>query len=302
MDSRISKTDRVDISHSFEPPAAGSSGIFAGGVCSQTLHKRLLCKINYTRRWMFECYSEFAGDIYFLNPGANRKGRREKNSIHLYGPGCRFREDTRKAELPLRETFINFTGGEICGLDNLTDSKSKYCRFLDPRGTVMELMLEAAQACAQHGDQAFWDVQSFLMRCIGNFLNFSIKLSPDTYEIKSMGISPGEKLIRESEEFMRRNITSSIKNSDIAEFMKMSESSFNHGFKKASGITPNARLLEIKIDTAKNLLLKGLKIKIIAEAAGFKNEFYFSRMFKKITGVSPSDFRSGKGGTAQPPG
>ncbi len=287
-------TDKPDIRHSLTPPDARKSILAASHVCSQTLRGRVLGKMVSSRSWMLECYSEFAGDIYFLTPGAKKKGTREKNSVHLYAPGCRFREDTRNADLPLRESFIHFTDGEIAGLDKLTGQKSKFCSFFDPEEKVMKLILEAAEACAMRGDAAFWRVQSIFISCVDYLLNSKVKISEDAYEIREKEISPEEKLVMKAEDFMRKHISENIKNPDIAEFLNMSESSFSHKFKKTAGMPPNARLLEMRIDAAKNLLLKGARLKNIAQAAGFRDEYYLSRIFKKITGVSPRDFKTGK--------
>lgn len=49
----------------------------------------------------------------------------------------------------------------------------------------------------------------------------------------------------------------------------------------------------MKIDKAKELILEGdIKIKAVAQTLGFTDEFYFSRIFKRMTGISPSEFQS----------
>ena len=48
---------------------------------------------------------------------------------------------------------------------------------------------------------------------------------------------------------------------------------------------------KIKVDRAKELIIEGdKKIKEVAQVLGFTDEFYFSRIFKKIEGTSPSKF------------
>jgi AraC-type DNA-binding domain-containing proteins len=49
----------------------------------------------------------------------------------------------------------------------------------------------------------------------------------------------------------------------------------------------------LKIDKAKELLIEGnKKVKEVAYELGYTNEFYFSRIFKRIEGLSPSEFYS----------
>jgi AraC-like DNA-binding protein len=66
-------------------------------------------------------------------------------------------------------------------------------------------------------------------------------------------------------------------------------------FKKAVGCTPKEYLNNIRINNAKGLLGckhfgSGLSISNIAVMSGFSDPLYFSRCFKKNTGVSPSDW------------
>lgn len=52
-------------------------------------------------------------------------------------------------------------------------------------------------------------------------------------------------------------------------------------------------ILKIRIDRAKELLdFTDKSIADIAESSGFQDQNYFARIFKKITGVSPSQYRN----------
>ena len=58
---------------------------------------------------------------------------------------------------------------------------------------------------------------------------------------------------------------------------------------------PHQYLLERKIEIAGILLKESAKpVKLIAAEIGFPDEYYFSRLFKKRTGVSPSDYRGNR--------
>ena len=52
-------------------------------------------------------------------------------------------------------------------------------------------------------------------------------------------------------------------------------------------------LHRIRIRHAKELLAdSSLKVQEIAYAVGFKDEKYFAKQFKKITGLTPGDYRA----------
>ncbi len=248
-----------------------------------------LSGIISTQTWVIEYNSKFAGKAHYLTSGTKDTRRREKNTAILYAPGCIFKEDTRKAELPLKETYLRFKGGELGGLDSLTGTRTRYCYFIDRDNRIGRILEECAGLCAEKNEEAFWQVQSLLMKfiCLAN--NFSNKVSADTYEITGKFLSSNT-FIEDAEHFMKRNILSNIKNSDIAAHLNLSESTFSHKFKKISGSPPRTRILEIKIDIAKEMLLKGKKLKEIAEFVGFHDEFHLSKTFKNITGISPKNF------------
>lgn len=63
-------------------------------------------------------------------------------------------------------------------------------------------------------------------------------------------------------------------------------------FKQVTGSTPWAYVLRLKIDKAKELLLdEQYSIKQVAALVGIHNPLYFSRLFRKLTGQSPRQFR-----------
>jgi len=62
-------------------------------------------------------------------------------------------------------------------------------------------------------------------------------------------------------------------------------------YKKETGTTINARLIETRIEKAKSLLLLNkYRIKDIAELVGFVDANYFSIFFKKYVGVTPKEY------------
>jgi iron complex transport system substrate-binding protein len=74
--------------------------------------------------------------------------------------------------------------------------------------------------------------------------------------------------------------------------MRISPSLLSHKFKEETGVAPIARLIEIRIEHARSLLLRGEKLKSIAALTGHSSEYHLSRNFKAVTGVSPAEFRS----------
>lgn len=66
-------------------------------------------------------------------------------------------------------------------------------------------------------------------------------------------------------------------------------------FRTITGTSPGQYLLDLKIEKAGQMLREtALTVAEIANRTGFESEFYFSRIFKKKTGFTPSEYRKGR--------
>lgn len=78
----------------------------------------------------------------------------------------------------------------------------------------------------------------------------------------------------------------------LCEISGLKHSQFNSLFKKNYGITPTELIRKMKINYAKELLVTSrYTIAEIADLCGFENQYYFSSVFKKVTGVAPSLYK-----------
>lgn len=82
-------------------------------------------------------------------------------------------------------------------------------------------------------------------------------------------------------------------NAELAEQCGVSIKTAEAKFKALYGVTIHQYILQYKIEQATALLLHfpEMPIKEIAYNLGFYDEYHFSRRFKQITGLSPSDYR-----------
>ena len=72
----------------------------------------------------------------------------------------------------------------------------------------------------------------------------------------------------------------------------ISESQLRRNVLRATGLTPNAYILTLRLNRAKNLLVYSSdNIKQIAFLCGFSSPYYFSKCFTEKIGQTPTDYR-----------
>lgn len=93
--------------------------------------------------------------------------------------------------------------------------------------------------------------------------------------------------------YIESNITEEININHLCKVANMSKSSFYRAFQESYGISPVQFVLEERLKYVKQLLVQDeLSVKEVAFAAGFNDPNYFSRFFRKMEGVSPSQYRA----------
>lgn len=99
--------------------------------------------------------------------------------------------------------------------------------------------------------------------------------------------------IERATHYFNENYNKDISIEQYAEKHLMSKNWFINCFKKIMKVTPMRYILQLRISTAKNLLEYSTKnISEIADAIGYDNPLYFSRLFTKYVGVSPKEYRN----------
>lgn len=95
-------------------------------------------------------------------------------------------------------------------------------------------------------------------------------------------------------DYMTHHYTKDIRMDDMARLAGLSVNHFIRIFKRQFGMTPMDYVLKQRMAKAKQLLFSTDKIKIIAEQVGYKDEHYFSRVFKRNEGVAPTFYMKNK--------
>lgn len=90
---------------------------------------------------------------------------------------------------------------------------------------------------------------------------------------------------------LENNIDKNLSIGEIAKMCEMSEISLKKTFSKFSGTGVMNYFNRLKIVAAEKMIKNGVSFKECAEKLGFQNQNYFSTVFKRIMGKSPTQFK-----------
>jgi len=112
-----------------------------------------------------------------------------------------------------------------------------------------------------------------------------------TYDFLEKDLLENQRL-RSAIDYIRSHCTQPITRTAVAEHLQCSESYVSVLFRQSTGRKFMEIVLRYRMDKAKELLRQGRKtVTEIALALGYKDPNYFSACFRRVTGVSPGQFR-----------
>ena len=150
---------------------------------------------------------------------------------------------------------------------------------------------ENSPSLRKEADEIFAEPDSVLMlsRCREFALRFCHRHWPERYEFNLKKIRPFEELL----DYIRGNVHAELGVAELAERMHCSAGSFSREFYAAFRQTPKQYLQnELFHKAAQMLLDPSESVKTVAEKLNFSSEFYFSKFFKRLSGIPPRMYRA----------
>jgi transcriptional regulator GlxA family with amidase domain len=103
----------------------------------------------------------------------------------------------------------------------------------------------------------------------------------------------GDEVVCKAQTYIEENLTEKISFEELASKLLISRRNFDRRFIKATGNTPVEYLQRVKVEVAKSSLEKGRKsIFEVMSEVGYSDDKAFREVFKKITGLSPLNYRA----------
>lgn len=113
------------------------------------------------------------------------------------------------------------------------------------------------------------------------------------YEEVNKKIEEKKDIQRELKEYVDQHFREIEKIEDVAEEFNYNYTYLSRLFKKITGLSMNKYITHKRIEEAKKFMKThpGIGIQKVGEEVGYRDQHYFSRIFKGITGVSPSEYK-----------
>ena len=141
--------------------------------------------------------------------------------------------------------------------------------------------LDTVLACSSYEELRQWFVR---------------KIVETTRNVTEEKARTNNSVVGKAKEYMKQNFTRDISLEEVAKYVDISPYYFSKLFKEEEGENFIDYLTSLRIAKAKELL-QGTEesIKEICSEVGYSDPNYFSRIFKKVVGYTPTEYREGAG-------
>ena len=207
------------------------------------------------------------GQVMLLSPNVLHYGTRVTSDVGFY--------------------WVHFTGNDVTNILRYygftKDKHVYYCGKVLEYQNHFRLMIQELQMCKEH----YAEMLEMHLREI--FIMIHRHLQTRT----RMNNSQISEDIDAATLYFNEHYNEEINIEEYAQSHNMSTSWFIRNFKQYTGFTPLQYILSVRIYNAEALLKSNMyNITEVASIVGYDNPLYFSRTFKKLKGISPSEYRN----------
>ena len=233
------------------------------------------------------------GDFFLLEPGFQHEGYKKASCEYTYAHfthPCIKREENDASAMALlaekrRQSLISYNLDEEDPTDPIT-YLPKYFRL---SGGDYRSLLHTAVECYTAREEHYKRrtstyVHSFLLSVAHEHLLTE-------YQCRSNSLRKSEVIAEQLLNYLNHNYSRRITSRDIAEMYDVNFDYINRVFSNLTGSPIFSYINTLRIYNAKQLIATtDLKFTEIAYLVGIEDRYYFSKLFKKITGMSPTEY------------
>ena len=127
---------------------------------------------------------------------------------------------------------------------------------------------------------------------IEQIIDYIVSLLHRFHDCYSAGTRLNHKVVTQAKDYIARHYNETVTLKDLAKLTNMNASYLSNLFKKEMGMNYSDYIADLRISIAKRLLKDGCySVQQISEKVGYKDEKYFRKLFKKVSGISIGEFK-----------
>ena len=153
------------------------------------------------------------------------------------------------------------------------------------RSLVAELFTALSSTLSDERDSA----EDSLSRAAAMLQTVDAPPAPEQRDLKG-GLAPWQ--IRKVTAYIESNLDRSLRSSDLAKLVRLSPGHFSRTFRNSFGCSPLQYVMRRRMEYAQGLMLStNIPLAQIALDCGLSDQAHFSRLFRRVVGESPRDWR-----------
>lgn len=209
-----------------------------------------------------------------------------------------FKEDIRKAYIEYDKEALRDIFNSIIELFN--GQTPHFIQALDAASSVLYMSLSLLNNGEQVVTSIFSDNPNgyrslYELTTVEQIMQWLAVLRDGLCEtLESQNKSHKNHIVENVKKYVKEHINEKLSLNAVSEIFNISPNYLSVLFSKFNDVGFTDYINQCKIEVAERMLMEGdYKIYEISDKLGFESAFYFSRVFKKVTGVSPRNYVSG---------
>ena len=253
-------------------------------------------QLTISNIWVEECLSPGGRTNTFYIP-------RPQTAFAILKSGSgEFRDDVRSGEMRCKDIFIVPFGATYTSSwhgDPYADYISIHFNMPLFQNPLRKYFVQSIKAKRDLSDEFESILNAYQVNdcaaVLKAFYAIFAELLPDLACEELLSVDPR---IAEAMRYLADNCTKHLSIPEIARMCGMSEGYFYTKFREYANLTPIEYKNKAAISFSEELLTQNpqMTIEEISEASGFESSIYFRRLFKAITGMSPTEYRKNERG------
>ena len=214
-----------------------------------------------------------------------------KNSFNI----TLFKNDLTRAFEEFDSVVLHDTLTQI--IDLFVQNPLRYLQAIDGACNILYLAL----SLMPNGEEALSEIFSedadgyrsiYRMGNVEQVTDWMTRLRDGLCEtLKSKRVTYKEHVISSVQKYIQNHIEERLTLNEVAAVFGLSPNYLSVLFKKTCNVGFSEYITQMKVSKAKSMLLdQDLRVYEVADRLGFESAFYFSKVFKKVAGVSPREF------------